>query len=184
MSEKRFADIERRISNGVIIGTVSAVDHKQGRYRFKAGELESDWLPMSTPRAGKTSVYSSYEEGEQIVAVSPSGDLSQAVIIGAIATTETQAGDKGTTHRIKYPDGTVVEYDHEAKSYRMAVAEGGSFSLSIGGGASVNGSGDGLELVAPGRVTIRSSELFHNEKNIGDDHAHETAPPGPPGPPI
>lgn len=184
MTEKRFADIERRISNGVVIGTVSAVDHKQGRYRVKAGELESDWIPMTTPRAGKTSIYSSYEEGEQVILASPSGDLSQAVILGAIATTATQAGEKGSTHRIKYPDGTVVEYDHEAKSYKMDVAEGGSFSLSIGGGASVNGSGDGLELVAPGRVTIRSSELFHNSKNIGDTHGHISAPPGPPGAPI
>jgi len=170
--DKRLADVERRISNGVIIGKVSAVDHEKGRYRFKAGDLESDWLPMTTPRAGKTSIYSSYEEGEQIVAVSPSGDLAQAVIIGAIATAESQAGDKGNTHRIKYPDGTVVEYDHEAKRYTMDVAEGGGFALNIGGGASIVGEGGALRLVAPGGVDIEGAHVRHNGKNIGDTHIH------------
>ncbi|MCB5201718.1 phage baseplate assembly protein V [Neorhizobium sp. T786] len=182
--DKRLADIERRVSNGIVIGTVSSVDHEKGRYRVKAGELETDWIPMATPRAGKTSIYSSYEEGEQVILASQSGDLSQAVILGAVATGETQAGTKGNTHVIKYPDGTTVEYDHEAKSYKMDVAEGGAFSLNIGGGASITGSGDGLKIKA-GSIELESATLTHNGKNIGDDHTHkdvtrgtdETGPP-------
>jgi phage baseplate assembly protein V len=167
-----ITDLKRRVSNSVIVGTVSQVDHEKGRYRVKAGDLESDWIPMTQPRAGKTSHYSSLEEGEQVLMGSPSGDLSQAVIIGAIATQDTQAADKGNVHRIKYPDGTTIEYDHEAKRYKLDVAEGGSFELSLGGGASIVATGSGLDLIAPGRVTIKSSELFHNAKNVGDTHEH------------
>lgn len=169
--DKEITDLKRRVSNGVVVGKIMAVDHEKGRYRLEAGDLESDWLPMSTPRAGKTSIYSSYEEGEQVVLVSPSGDLSQAVIIGAVATGETQAGDKGNIHRIKYPDGTVVEYDHEAKRYKMDVADGGSFELNIGGGATIVGSGDTLTLKA-GAIKLESATLTHNDVDISEHHVH------------
>lgn len=176
--DKEITDLKRRVSNSVLVGKISSVDHEKGRYRVKAGELESDWIPMTTPRAGKTSHYSSFEEGEQVILASPSGDLSQAVIIGAVSTGETQAGDKGNLHRVKYPDGTVVEYDHEAKRYKMDVASGGSFELNIGGGASVVGSGGGLKLTAPGAIELESAELKHNGKNIGDTHEHTGVVPG------
>lgn len=188
--DKQITDLERRVSNSVLVGQVSKVDHAKGRYRVKVGDLETDWIPMATRRAGNTSEYSSYEAGEQVVMASPSGDLSQAVVIGAVATGETQAADKGTTHRIKYPDGTVVEYDHEAKRYKMDVASGGSFEMNIGGGASVVGSGNGLTFTASkhtfqgdievnGDVQFNGSSVRHNSKNIGDTHRHQDVTPGP-----
>lgn len=176
--DREITDLKRRMSNSVMVGVVSQVDHEQGRYRVKAGQLESDWLPMATPRAGKTSVYSSYEAGEQVIMASPSGDLAQAVIIGAIATTESQAGAKGNTHRVKYPDGTVIEYDHEAKRYKVDIAEGGAFALNIGGGASITGSGGNLTISAPDGIDLQSEKLTHNGKDIGDTHKHGGVEPG------
>jgi phage baseplate assembly protein V len=174
--DKEITDLKRRVSNSVLVGKISSVDHEKGRYRVTAGELESDWIPMTTPRAGKTSHYSSFEEGEQVILASPSGDLSQAVIIGAVSTGETQAGDKGNLHRVKYPDGTVVEYDHEAKRYKMDVASGGGFQLNIGGGASIVASGEGVTIKGniklEGPVEIVGASVTHNGKNIGDDHIH------------
>jgi phage baseplate assembly protein V len=160
--DKEITDLKRRVSNSVVVGVVSKVDHQKGRYRVKAGELESDWIPMATPRAGKTSIYSSFEEGEQVVLASPSGDLSQAVILGAVATGTTQAGDKGNLHRIKYPDGTVITYDHEAKKYTMDVAEGGSFALNIGGGVSFVAEGGKLTIKAPGGTVLESPNFDVN----------------------
>lgn len=160
--DKRLADIERRISNGIVIGTVSSVDHEKGRYRVKSGDLESDWIPMTTPRAGKTSIYSSYEEGEQVVVASQSGDLSQGVIVGALSTGKTQAGTKGNTHVTKYPDGTTVTYDHESKTYTMAVAEGGGFNLNIGGGVSFVAEGGKLTIKAPGGIVAEAPNFDVN----------------------
>lgn len=193
--DKEITDLKRRVSNSVVIGTVMAVDHEKGRYRVKVGDLESDWVPMATPRAGKTSIYSSYEEGEQVIMASPSGDLSQGVIMAAIATGATQAADKGTIHRIKYPDGTTVDYDHEGHGYKMSVAAGGSFELLIGGGASVRGDGNTIthkaaNHVFEGDVKIKGSfaaeggGFTHNDVDVGSEHGHVSAPPGPPGPPV
>ncbi|OHV85803.1 phage baseplate assembly protein V [Ensifer sp. LCM 4579] len=177
--DKRLADLERRISNGAVIGTISQVDHEKGRYRVKSGELESDWIPKTETRAGKTKVYSSYEEGEQVIVLSPSGDLSQGVIVGAVATQETQAADKGNIHRTVYPDGTVVEYDHEAKALKTTIAEGGSFNIAIGGGVSISASGGELTINAPGGIALESATLTHNGKNVGHDHKHTDVVPGP-----
>lgn len=184
--DKRIADLERRTSNGAILGVVSQVDHEKGRYRVKSGELESDWIPKAEPRAGNTKIYSSFEEGEQVLVVSPSGDLSQGVIVGAVAKEETQAADKGNIHRTIYPDGTVVEYDHEAKALKTAIAEGGSFNIAIGGGVSISASGGSLTIEAPGGLTIKaagmeveSPTLTNNGVNISHDHKHKDAMPGP-----
>jgi phage baseplate assembly protein V len=180
--DKEITDLKRRVSNSVLVGKISSVDHEKGRYRVTAGELVSDWIPMTTPRAGRTSHYSSFEVGEQVILASPSGDMSQAVIIGAVSTGETQAGDAGNLHRIKYPDGTVVEYDHEAKRYKMDVASGGGFQLNIGGGASIVASGEEITIKGniklEGPVEIFGEKLEHNSKNVGDDHEHTGVVPG------
>lgn len=180
MLERRdpnITELERRLSGMVVIGKVSQVDHEKARYRVKSGELETDWIPFTSARAGGTRTYDSLDEDEQVIFAAPSGDMSQAVIIGALATQETQAADAGNVHRTVYPDGTVVEYDHEAKAYSMSVADGGAFTLVIGGGASVTGSGDALTLKAgniklEGNVEIEGEGLTHNGKNVGDTHKH------------
>lgn len=175
---KHLTDLERRVSNTVLVGKVSQVDHAKARYRVKAGNFESDWLPFTSARAGNTRTYDSLDVDEQVVMVSPSGDPSQAVIVGSIATQAKQAADKGNIHRTVYPDGTVVEYDDEAKAYKMDVAEGGSFALNIGGGVSIKATGGDIKIKAPGAFDIESAELKHNGKNISESHKHTGVEPG------
>jgi phage baseplate assembly protein V len=176
--DNEITDLKRRLSNGIIVGKISKVDAKKARYRVQYGELETDWIPDTQARAGDTVTFEARSVGEQVVIASPSGDLSQGVIIGSIHTGANQAGDTATIHRVKYPDGTVVEYDHESKSYKMTVAQGGAFHLSIGGGASIVGTGTGLKISAPGGIELESESLTHNGKNIGDSHVHGGVMPG------
>lgn len=132
--DPNITDLERRLSNSIVVGRVSRVDHAKNRYRVKVGELETDWIPMAVGRAGTTRTYSSATEGEQVVIASPSGDLSQGVIVGSVATSETQAADQGNIHRTVYPDGTTIEYDHDSNAYRMVVAGGGAINMTVEGG--------------------------------------------------
>jgi phage baseplate assembly protein V len=176
--DAKITDLERRVSNGVIIGVISQVDHAMARYRVKAGDLETDWIPDTQARAGKTRTYEGRDVGEQVVVVSPSGDLSQGVIVGSIHTEERQAGDKGSTHRTIYPDGTTIDYDDEAKAYKVAIADGGSFALAIGGGVSLEASGGKLSVKAPGGIDFESPTLTSNGKDISDQHKHTGVTPG------
>lgn len=177
--DARVSDLERRVSNAVIIGTVSEVDAKKYRYRVKSGGLETDWLPMASPRAGDTRIYSSLNKGEQVIVAAPGGDLAQGVIVGSVATNETQAGDKANIHRTEYPDGTAVEYDHDAKSFKMDVADGGSFTLAIGGGVTLSASGGALTISAPDGIALEGPSLTHNGTDISDKHVHSAVKAGP-----
>ncbi|WP_336288354.1 phage baseplate assembly protein V [Bartonella sp. CB60] len=198
MLEKTVAqitDLERRVSGQIVIGHISEVDYKSGRYRVQSGELLTTWLPDCQVRAGKTQSWSSRDVGEQVLLASPSGDLTQAVIIGAIPTTKTQAADQGHLHRTIYADGTKIDYDDDAHTLVVKLAKGGSFKLEIGDGAEIKAKDGMLKFYAPNgiefqsnkniafksgadltlnanKATIEASKLTHNGQNIGSTHRH------------
>lgn len=79
-----LADLQRRLENIVRTGTVEAVDLKDPkapRVRVRDGELVTGWLPFGTSRAGATRTWSAPTKGEQVVMLSPSGELAAAVVI-------------------------------------------------------------------------------------------------------
>jgi len=184
--DPKITDLERRLSNQIVIGKISKVDHKRARYRVKFGDIETDWLPDVQSRSGRTKVWEGRDIGEQVIISSPSGDLAQGVILGSIHTDQTQAGDNGAHHRVIYPDGTTLDYDDEAHAYRLSVAQGGSFELVIGGGVSITAQAGKLTINAPegitlqsgGDVLIKSQDLIHNAKSVGDEHLHTDVFPG------
>jgi len=185
--DPKITDLERRLSNQIVIGKISQVDHKKARYRVKFGAIETDWLPDTQSRSGRTKVWEGRDIGEQVIVSSPCGDLAQGVILGSIHTQATQAGDNGAHHRVIYPDGTIIDYDDETHAYRLSVAQGGSFELVIGGGVSITANSgklvinapEGIDILSHGAITTRSSLLTHNSKNIGSTHKHLDVVSGP-----
>lgn len=68
---------------------------------------------------------------------------------------------------------------------------GGFFELDTASGAATLKCAGAVSVEAGGDVTIKAADivlesgtLTHNGKNIGFDHGHVSAPPGPPGPPV
>lgn len=187
MSERRdpeVTDLKRRLANSVLVGTVSAVDPEKYRYRVKVGQLETDWLPMASPRAGGTRTYSSLTEGEQVTVVSPGGDISQGIILGSVAKEDRQAADKGNIHRTIYDDETVVEYDHEAHALGVKM-ETGSAKVTIAGaefehtdsGWAFKVGGVTVTITAGG-LDITGGHVTHDGKEIDAHHVHTGVEPG------
>lgn len=58
----------------------------------------------------------------------------------------------------------------------------GNVQLKCGGAVSVEAGGD--VTIKAADIVLESATLTHNGKNIGFDHAHVSAPPGDPGPPV
>jgi len=168
------------MSNQIVIGKISQIDHKKAHYRIKFGAIETDWLPDTQSRSGRTKVWEGRDIGEQVIVSSPCGDLAQGVILGSIHTQATQAGDNGAHHRVIYPDGTIIDYDDEKHAYRLSVAQSGSFEIVIGGGVSITAKAgklvinapEGITLQSGGNVLIKSPDLVHNEKSVGDTHLY------------
>lgn len=106
-------ELERRTANAIRVGTIMAIDLAKARVRVKSGDIESAWLPWSTGRASAAKRrWDPPEVGEQVVMLSPSGDMRQAVVLTGVykasAAAPSDSGDKDAT---VYGDGTTIEYD-------------------------------------------------------------------------
>jgi len=86
MLEHNFAiaELNRRLANIMRIGLVKEIDYKKARVRVKVGEFLTDWLPWVTARAGEDRSWFPVSIGEQVIVLSPYGELSLGVVLPAI----------------------------------------------------------------------------------------------------
>ncbi len=106
-------DILRRLENLIRLGTVAQVRHEgPPRCRVKSGNLLTDWLPWMTSRAGADSTWWAPEVGEQVIVLSPGGNVGAGVVLPALNSDHHPApGKSGDVARFAFADGTVIEYD-------------------------------------------------------------------------
>lgn len=128
IKELALPDMERRVANTIRVGKVSAVDLAAARVRITSGNITTGWLPWSTGRAStKKRRWDPPAVGEQVVLLSPGGDLRQAVVLTGVfqssAAAPASSGDKDTT---VYGDGTVVEYDQSSHTLVVNLGDGNS----------------------------------------------------------
>lgn len=108
-----LVEISRKLANMVRLGSIAEVNHAAQRCRVQSGGLLTDWLPWATPRAGDTRDWDPPTIGEQVLILSPSGEVAAAVVMTGIYSTAHPAPSASPSmHRRVYPDGAVIEYDH------------------------------------------------------------------------
>lgn len=105
------AEIRRLINNLIRVGIVIAVDAKNG-CRIQTGDLETDWLPWITLRAGATRTMNAPSIGEQVIILAIGGELTTAFVLTGIFSDEHPEPTESLTadHRT-YSDGAVIEYE-------------------------------------------------------------------------
>lgn len=115
-------DILRRLENLVRLGTVAQVRHAgPPRCRVKSGNLLTDWLPWLTSRAGEDSTWWAPEVGEQVIVLSPGGNVGAGVVLPALNSDHHPApGQSGDVARVTFGDGVVVEYDRAVHVLRVS----------------------------------------------------------------
>lgn len=108
-------DLARLLHNLIRVGTVIDVDHNVPAVRVRDGELETNWLKWLEPRAGQTTDWDPPTLGEQVVLLSPGGELSGAIVLRGLHSDLTPHPSKDPNKTVReYPDGARVEYDHSA----------------------------------------------------------------------
>jgi hypothetical protein len=158
-----LAMLKSAFGNSIKVGPIEDVDAVKG-YRIKLGETKgkpflSPWQPH--PESGKSSV--PLRKGDIVGIVSPSGDMRQGVMF--------RAGYSGPRPS---PNDDMNANVFEDAGVRVTVADG-ALSILIAG-VTFRFSGDGF-VQTGGRQE-------HDGKNVGSDHGHVSAPPGPSGPPV
>lgn len=184
MEDLALPDLERRTANQIRYGTVLAVDLPNARVRVKSGEIETAWLPWSTGRASSAKRrWDPPEVGEQVMMLSPSGDLRQALVLSGVfkqsAGAPNSNANKDTT---VYGDGTVIEYD---RATHTLLADLGDSKIKADrtevllqvGSVKISITASGIAIT--GNVTITGTTLAHNGKNVGSTHAHSGVTAGP-----
>ncbi len=117
-----LTDIARRLANIIRVGVISEVDFAAARVRVTSGSLLTAPLPWLTDRAGSDRSWWAPSVGEQVLVLSPSGELAQGVVLpGIYQTSKPAPAASGDMHRTVYQDGSVVEYDNGAHQLRATV---------------------------------------------------------------
>lgn len=130
-TELRLAELERRLANLARIGTIAEADHAAARVRVAIGEILTGWLPWLAHRAGGDRAWWAPEVGEQVLVVSPGGDLAQGIVCPSLySATSPAPADSPDIRREVYGDGLVIEHDRAAKVTRInALDSGGTLVL-------------------------------------------------------
>ncbi|KHA80259.1 hypothetical protein NC77_02325 [Janthinobacterium lividum] len=119
-----LSDLLRLLQNLIRLGTIAEVKGAKARVRL-GPTLTTEWLKWATSRAGSTRTWSAPTVGEQVIVFSPGGDLTRGIIVPALYSQAFDAPESSSTiHTTHYPDGAVVQYDHNAHALTAVLPHG------------------------------------------------------------
>lgn len=201
------SELSRRLSNLIRAGTIAEVNASTARARVQIGPLLTAPLPWLTTRAGEDRTWWAPSVGEQVLILSPDGELAAGWILpGAYMTANPAPSTNPAIHRTTYRDGAVVEYDTAAHRLRVTgvtavevvasgavTVTGGSVTINgpttINGNTTINGSlnqgtgaaGGGATMGGPVNVTedvVAGGVSLINHTHGGvDTGSSDTQPP-------
>lgn len=124
-----LSNLSRLLQNLIRIGTIAQIEGAKARVQL-GPKLTTEWLNWITQRAGTTCTWSAPTVGEQVMVLSPGGDLTRGVILPALFSQAFDAPETSDTiHTTHYPDGAVLQYDHEAHAL-TATLPGGTATIT------------------------------------------------------
>lgn len=127
-----YSENARLLHNLIRLGTVEKVAGGRARVRLSP-KLTTTWLRWVTHRAGDARTWWSPSVGEQVVLLSPGGDLTAGVILQAVYSDAFPApSDNPALHLTHYPDGAVVQYDFQAHTLSATLPDGTSVTVAPG----------------------------------------------------
>lgn len=158
-----LANLTRLLENLIRFGTIAAVQMKPPRVKVLTGTLTTAWLPWINPRAGADREWNPPTEGEQVLLLSPSGQLANGVAVTGLFSELIPAnGEREGLHRTTYRDGAVIEYDSIAKHLRATlpgtaeVTAVGNVSITTQAALSATATGD-ITLTSAANITITAA---------------------------
>ncbi|WP_264683280.1 MULTISPECIES: phage baseplate assembly protein V [unclassified Wolbachia] len=134
MLESNFAisELQRKLANIVRIGVVKEVDYEKAKVRVKIGELSTDFLPWITSRAGEERSWLPPSINEQVVILSPLGELSLGVVLAGIYQQNYSAPENSEMiNSLVFQDGTKFTYDKGKHHLEIEVVD--KITLKAGG---------------------------------------------------
>jgi len=124
-------DLTRRLANIIRLGQIFAINYETAKARVKIGDLETDWLPWITSNSGNNKDWNPPEIDEQVMILSPCGELNQGVIFPSLYRGSAPE-NSGNIQSITFADGSKISFDRA----------GGNLTLDIKGSANIKVAGN------------------------------------------
>jgi len=179
--ERRLSELERKLANVVREGAIVELDTDNAKVRVQSGTedeyLTTDWLPWVTTRGNQDSNWWCPEVKEQVVILSPDGDLSQGIVLPALYQDEFSApsNDENISGNY-YKDGASITYNRETHAYSVNLPENATVSIVSKGGVSIEGNtsieGD---VTITGKVTAEGDVIGQGTSLHNHTHGGVTA---------
>lgn len=148
----RLEALERRMEQMVVRGSVEAVQYNPPRIRVRYGEDSvSDWIPWKPVRSGLVTTWSPPQVGEGVTVLSD-GDINRGEAqLGSYHDSMPSPSVSGDETVTKYPDGTVITYNHA--THKMSIVVNGDADVKVSGSANVD-VGENIKASAGGSAEI------------------------------
>lgn len=175
-----LTELMRRVANMIRPGMVHEVRHGSYAVRVKIGDLVTAWLTPLVERAGNNQSWNPLEVGEQVLVLSPDGNLSQGWVLPAGYTDQHPQPDQNPDKTAyQFSDGALIEYDRKQHTLKAILPSGAKTELISTGGITITG-----DLQVNGNIT-GSNEITDKTRSMSDDrdiynkHIHGGVLPGP-----
>jgi len=168
MFEFEITELQRRVANAIRLARVVATDYQGAipRVRVVIGPLTTAWLPLLTLRAGPDQAWWPVEVDEQVIVLSPNGELPQGIVLGALNQQRFPAvGQSVDVHRMTYADGAVIEYNRQTHHLQATLPSGATTTLISDGGVSIVG-----DVSVTGNITA-SGDITDHTRSMQADRA-------------
>jgi phage baseplate assembly protein gpV len=124
-------ELSRLLANVICVGTIHSVDHAAVRVRVQIGQITTEWRPWLEHRAGETTTWDPPTIGEQVIVLSPSGEMSGSFVLrGLNSDAIAPPSHSADTHVTRWPDGTIVSYNHSTGVHEALYPDGAAIRYS------------------------------------------------------
>lgn len=144
-----LSDLAKRLSNIIRIGTIFEINVQTAKARVKIGELETDFLPWANANSGSNNSWNPPEIDEQVIILSPSGDLSQAVILPSLYKNNASDSDQNIKS-ITYQDGSKISFNVSSGTLDLDLK--GNVTIKVVGNANIEG--DNINITGSSNITL------------------------------
>ena len=144
-----LSDLAKRLSNIIRIGTIFEINVQTAKARVKIGELETDFLPWANANSGSNNSWNPPEVDEQVIILSPSGDLSQAVILPSLYKNNASDSDQNIKS-ITYQDGSKISFNVSSGTLDLDLK--GDVAIKVVGNANIEG--DNINITGSSNITL------------------------------
>lgn len=181
-----IAEILRRIENIIRTGTIAQVDYAKALVRVKYDEDENGadvltgWRPWLTHRASNDITWHAPELNEQVLLLSPSGDIAMAMVLPAIyQNAHPNPRASANNLLLKMQDGAEFEYDRSVSHLQVSLPAAGTtemitpLGMHILGNTLITGNLNSTANITAANDVIDKTRSMAADRNIYNGHKHK-----------